>query len=476
MTKEYDIIILGRGAAAFSAAIKASEITYGEASIAMIGEGPLGGTCVNVGCVPSKYLLEASRRIYDPSHPRMPGITPSEVKYDFESVMEGLEGYVTNARNTKYAGVIKNYRNVTVYEGLARFVDNRTIEINNRDNKTKYEITGQNVLIATGSRPSIPNIDGLNDSGYMTSDTVWKIRRLPQRIAVIGGGAIGLEIGQAFLNLGSEVTVIEALDSLLPQTEPEIGQILQQRLEGEGMKFHFRTRVISAGVENENKYVDILTHKGRERITVSDILVATGRAPNSENLNLEKAGVKTDAKGQIITDRKMMTSSPGIYAAGDCVSKRMFLETLAAREGAVAVSNMFGQNSQIDYESSVWAIFTNPQVAGVGMTEREFSLTNKACTCRTFYLSNLTKAGITGETEGIIKITVNPSDQKIVGMHMISPNATDIITEGAYAVRNGFTYEDIIARSHIFPSYSEAVKLTAQSFIRDISKMSCCVE
>jgi mercuric reductase len=171
-----------------------------------------------------------------------------------------------------------------------------------------------------------------------------------------------------------------------------------------------------------------------------------------------------------------MTSSPGIYAAGDCVSKRMFLETLAAREGAVAVSNMFGQNSQIDYESSVWAIFTNPQVAGVGMTEREFSLTNKACTCRTFYLSNLTKAGITGETEGIIKITVNPSDQKIVGMHMISPNATDIITEGAYAVRNGFTYEDIIATSHIFPSYSEAVKLTAQSFIRDISKMSCCVE
>jgi mercuric reductase len=281
MTKEYDIIILGRGAAAFSAAIKASEITSGEASIAMIGEGPLGGTCVNVGCVPSKYLLEASRRIYDPSHPRMPGITPSEVKYDFESVMGGLEGYVTNARNTKYAGVIKNYRNVTVYDGLARFVDNRTIEINNRDNKTKDEITGQNVLIATGSRPSIPNIDGLNDSGYMTSDTVWKIRRLPQRIAVIGGGAIGLEIGQAFLNLGSEVTVIEALDSLLPQKESEIGQILQQRLEGEGMKFHFRTRVISVGVENENKYVDILTHKGRERITVSDILVATGRAPTS---------------------------------------------------------------------------------------------------------------------------------------------------------------------------------------------------
>ncbi|MGC8562201.1 MAG: FAD-dependent oxidoreductase, partial [Thermoplasmata archaeon] len=189
-----------------------------------------------------------------------------------------------------------------------------------------------------------------------------------------------------------------------------------------------------------------------------------------------KAGVNTDPRGLIITSDKMQTTSPGIYAAGDCVSKKMFLETLAAREGVIAVSNLFGENLRIDYNSTTWAVFTSPQVAGVGMTENEFSRKNGSCSCRTFSLENLTKASIMGETEGLIKITVDPKNNKVVGMHILAPNATDIITEGAYAVRNGYTIDDIISTSHIFPSFSEGVKLTAQSFVRDISKMACCVE
>ncbi len=475
MTMEYDIVIIGRGAAAFSAAIRASEITSQEARIAMIGTGPIGGTCVNVGCVPSKYLIEASNRAYEPEHQGMKGIYPVKVKYDFSEIMSGLREYVSSARKSKYADVIANYPNVTVYDGTARFVDNRRVQVDGERGSTKI-ISGTNILVATGSSPAIPPITGLKGAGFLTSDTAWNMKSIPESLAVIGGGAIGLELGQALLRLGSRVTIIEALDSLLPQSEPEMGIILRRRLEHEGMRFFLRTRVNSVRTENGKKLLEIITSGGKEEISADYILVAAGRTPNTSSLNLNAAGIEIDSRGGIITDSMMRTSAPGIYAAGDCVSKKMLLETLAAREGAVAAGNMFGQGGEIDYNSSAWAVFTGPQVAGVGLTERDYTLKNGTCSCRVFQLSNLTKAGITGNTDGAIKIIADPQTGRIVGMHMISPNATDIITEGAYAVRKGLTYEELIETSHIFPSYSEGVKLAAQSFIRDISKMSCCVE
>ena len=474
--KHFDLVILGHGAAAFSAGIKASELSSGEMSIAMIGTGPLGGTCVNVGCVPSKYLLEASHRVFRPKHPKMEGIYETNVVHDFSAVMKGLRSYVKQARESKYEDVMRSYENVALYEGLARFTDRKTVEICDPKGKKIGKVSGSNILIATGSRPSIPNIDGLNDAGFLTSDTIWGIDELPPSIAIVGGGAIGLELGQALLHFGSSVTVIEALDSLLPQTEPEIGSAIRALLEKEGMKFYMKARVSSVHKSSKNKIVEVITHKGRERVEVDEILVATGRLPNTDTLNLDAAGIKTDPRGQVLTERSMKTTSPGIYAAGDCVSKRLFLETLAAREGVIAVSNMFGEDLRIDYDSSTWAVFTYPQIAGVGMTENEFSRKTGSCSCRTFPLSNLTKASIIGETEGLIKITVDPKDNRVVGMHIMAPNATDIITEGAYAVQNGYKINDIIATSHIFPSMSEGIKNAAQSFIRDLSMMSCCME
>ena len=474
--QNFDLVILGRGAAAFSAAIKASELSNGEMTIAMIGTGPLGGTCVNVGCVPSKYLLEASHSVFNPGHPRMPGIYETQVRHDFSEIMGGLRSYVSHAREAKYAQVIENYKNVSLFTGWGRFVDKKTVEINESDGKKVEVISGSNILIATGSRPTAPKIDDLVDAGFLTSDTIWDLNELPESVAIIGGGAIGLEIGQALLHFGSKVTVIEALDSLLPQTEPEIGISLKKRLEMEGMHFYLRARVSSVGKSENGKFIEVITHRGKEKIDAKEIIVATGRKPNTDYLNLDAAEVKTDSMGLIITSDTMATSSAGIYAAGDCVSKKMFLETLAAREGVIAVSNMFGENLKMDYDSATWAVFTSPQVAGVGMTENGFSRNNGSCSCRLFSLENLTKASIMGETDGLIKITVDPRDNRIVGMHILAPNATDIITEGAYAVRNGYTIDDIIATSHIFPSISEGVKLAAQSFIRDLSKMACCVE
>jgi len=467
----YDLVIIGWGAAGFSAAIRASEITSGKARIAIIGTGQIGGTCVNVGCVPSKYLIEASQRIYEPSNPKMRGILPVKVSYDFHEIMAGLREHVTNLRKSKYIDVLASYPNVTLYEGIARFIDEKKVQVAN-----DMVVSGRNIIIATGSRPAIPAIAGLDKAGYLTSDTIWNIDELPDSIAIIGGGAIGLEIGQALLRLGSKVAVIEALDTLLPQSEPEIGLILRKRLENEGIKIMLKSRVISARRENGRKVLQVATAGGKEEIAVEEILVAAGRIPNTSDLNLQAAGIKTDSNGGIMTDASMRTSVPWIYAAGDCVSKKMLLETLAAREGVIAAENIFGKGGEIEYNSTPWAVFTNPQVAGVGMTEREYMMKYKVCSCRTFHLSALAKAGIAGETDGIIKITVEPRTGKVMGVHAISPNASDIITEAVYAVQRGLTYRDIIDTSHIFPSYSEGIKLAAQSFIRNISKMPCCVE
>ena len=474
--QKFDLVILGKGAAAFSAAIKASELSNGEMTIAMVGTGQLGGTCVNVGCVPSKYLLEASHLVFRPGHSRMAGIYDTPVRHNFSEVMKGLRSYVTHARETKYAQVIENYRNVKLFTGLGKFVDKKTVALTGSDGNEIGRLSGSSILIATGSHPSVPNIEGLKDAGFLTSDTIWELNELPDSVAIIGGGAIGLEIGQALLHFGSKVTVIEALDSLLPQSEPEIQAALKKKLEEEGIRFHMRARVSAVHKSGEVKNIEVITHKGKENIGVKELIVATGRAPNTDNIGLEVAGVRTDSRGLIITSDTMKTSASGVYAAGDCVSKKMFLETLAAREGVIAVSNMFGEDMRIDYDSTVWAVFTTPQVAGVGMTENEFSMKNGSCSNRVFSLENLTKASIMGETEGIIKITVNPLDNRIAGMQIMAPNATDIITEGAYAVKNGYTIDDVIATSHIFPSMSEGIKLAAQSFIRDMSKMSCCVE
>ncbi|MEM3318272.1 MAG: mercury(II) reductase [Thermoplasmatales archaeon] len=474
--EKFDLVILGRGAAAFSAAIKASELSKGEMTIAMIGTGPLGGTCVNVGCVPSKYLLEASHFVFQSLHPRIPGIYGAEVKFDFSDVMNGLRAYVNKTRDDKYVKVLEYYGNVKVFTGFGKFIDKRTVSITDQNGKEVARVYGSNIIVATGSHPVIPNIEGLKSTGFLTSDNIWELEEMPESVAIIGGGAVGLEIGQALLHFGSKVTVIEALNSLLPQTEPEIRDALKKRLEKEGMKFYFGTRVSSVSRSGSLKSIDLVTNKGSERLTVKELIIATGREPNTGHLNLGEVGIKTDSKGYILTSDDMKTSIPGIYAAGDCVSKKMFLETLAAREGVVAVSNMFGADLKIDYSSTAWAIFTSPQVAGVGMTEGECRKNIKTCSTRIFSLENLTKASIIGETEGLIKIVVDSKYNRVVGMHILSPNAVDIITEGSYAVKNSYTLDDIISTSHIFPSMSEGIKLAAQSFIRDISKMACCVE
>lgn len=473
MARRYDIVILGRGAAAFSAAIKASELSEGRASIAMIGTGPIGGTCVNVGCVPSKYLLEASHRYFYPKRANFPGISTANPRVEFKELMRGLRGLVSNFRKSKYEQILESYPNVDVIEGKGSFLSPTQIKVNDGNSKI---IDGKNVIIATGSRPTAPPIEGLSNVGYITSDTVWNLDSKPESLAVIGGGAIGLELGQAFLHLGTEVTIVEAMPRIVPQAEPQISEMLQRAMQSEGMNFFVKARINRAFKRNGKKVLEVVTAKGKEELSCDEILVATGRAPNTQDLNLESAMVEHDSRGFIKTDLTMRTSNPKVYAAGDCVSKRFMLETLAAREGVVAASNIMGSRIKIDYLSTPWAVFTVPQIASVGYTEEEFVKKTGSCSCRTISLSDVPKAVMLGESDGLIKLVIDPNSDKVVGLHILSPFATEFIIEGVYAIRYGLKYTDIVDTTHIFPTLSEGIKLSAQAFLRDVARMSCCVE
>jgi mercuric reductase len=474
MSDTFEIAILGKGAGAFAAAIKASEKSLGKARIVMVGSGPIGGTCVNVGCVPSKYLLEASHKLFYASRDVFPGVGTVKPAFDFTKLMAGVHTLVENMRREKYEMVLPYYPNVEVIQGEARFESRDTIEVVGGDHKRK--ISAKNFIVATGSRPTAPPIEGLKQTGYLTSDSVWSLEKRPESLAVIGGGAIGLELGQAFQHLGSQVTVLEAMPRIVPPAEPEVAHTLQSALENEGMKFQLKVRIARVYKKDGKKALEVVTAHGKKELVVDEILVATGRAPNTETLNLDKAQVKTDERGFIIVDKTMRTSNPNIYAAGDCVSKRLMLETLAAREGVVAATNILGGSDEVDYSTAPWAVFTNPQVASVGYTEDEVMQKMNACACRIVKLDRIAKAGIVGARYGLVKLVLDPYTYKVIGVHALTPGATEYIVEGALAIKYGLTYNDLINTTHVFPTLAEGIKLAAQSFVRPVDRMSCCVE
>jgi len=471
---EYDLVIIGRGAAAFSAAIKASEITRNQVSVAMIGFGPLGGTCVNVGCVPSKYLIEAAKAANTQRVPRYPGIESHEPVIDFHAVMDSLREAVHEERESKYANVLNSYPNIKVYEGKAHFISRDTVRVESPDEDV--DVSGYNFIIATGSRTRIPDIEGLQETGYLTSDSVWNLDSLPGTLGIIGGGFVGLEIGQALHRLGSAVTIIKQHDTIVPGIEKDMGYELMSALKADGISFLTGRSVARVYKEGDKKVIEAVHKDGTDTIKVDEILISSGRIPNVDGLSLEEAGVKYSARG-IAVREDFSTDNPLIYAAGDVVDQKYKLETLAAREGATVASNIFNNTDKtVSMQEIPWAVFTEPQFASVGFTEEEYRQLHGSVATRTIPLNAVPKARILREEHGTIKIVVDPDDNRVVGVHAVSPYAAEFIMEGVVAVKQGMTYSDIIENSHIFPTVSEGIKLAAQSFTRDISMMSCCME
>ncbi|MFQ5944920.1 MAG: mercury(II) reductase [Anaerolineae bacterium] len=468
-SKEYQFVIIGAGAGAFAGATKASEIGI---KTAMVNDGlPIGGTCANVGCVPSKHLLAVGDEYYYGQRPPFDALRNGHQSFfDFPTAIQEKGRLVGAIRQTNYVDVLGILDGVEYIEGRARFVSPYEMTING------HTLTAEKFLIATGSRPSVLPFPGIENVQYLTNREAMDLDAQPDSMIVIGAGPVGLELGQMFLHFGTEVTLLEKIPQILPRVEPEVANELQRALEDEGMEIHCACNIQRVWQEGQTLFVEAEVF-GQTRVFQADqLLLATGVVPNSDHMGLQVAGVQTDGNGFIEVDEHMQTSAAHIYAAGDVVGK-MFLETLAAKEGRVATTNAFeGAGLTINYDTIPAAVFTNPEVATVGLTEEEIMRRLGVCACRTVELARVPKARTIKETRGLIKMVVDPNAAKIVGVHMVAPHAADLIHEATLAVKFGLTIYDIIDTVHVFPTMSEGIKWAAQAFTRDISVMSCCIE
>jgi mercuric reductase len=465
--KSYELVILGGGAAAFAAAIKADEFGV---NTAMINHGlPLGGTCVNVGCVPSKHLLHVGEIYYYGAN-RLKGIEQSERRLDFKKIMRQKRKVVARLRERKYIDVIAALSNVTLIKGRGTFVSPSEVKVGGE------RIHGERFIIATGASPNIIPIDGIDKVDYLTNAEALELEEPPESMIILGGRALALEFAQLFSHFGTQVILLQRSSRIIPNEEPEISEALKTYLELEGVEIHTGVDVKNVGKIGGQIFLRAEIRGVESQFKAEKLLMATGRKPNTVDIGLEKAGVKLGRGGAVVVDKEMRTSAENIWAAGDVVGSPM-LETIAAKGGTIAAENALeGSKRKMDYFALPHAIFTNPQVASVGLTDAEALEKGYACNCTTVPMEAVPKAAITGDTRGLVKMVADAKTGQIRGVHILASLAADMIHEAVLAVKYGLTIDDIIDTVHVFPTMSEGIKLAAQSYRRDINKMSCCVE
>lgn len=450
-----DLAILGYGAAGFAALIRANELGV---KPVLIGTGEIGGTCVNVGCVPSKRVLRTGE-VY--RYGRMncdPGCYPK-----FLETFQDERELVRELRKVKYEDVLSGY-DVELIEGRAHFTSPNAVKVNG------VQVEAKKFVIATGSSPSIPEIKGLREVGYWTNVEALNPDRKIDSLIVIGGRALALEFAQMYRRLGADVAVLQRSPVVLPDWEPEISVEARSVLEEEGV--HVFTGVAVKEVKRGEAGKVVVTD--RAEVEGDEVLVATGRRPNVD-LNLGAAGVELNQWGGIRVNEELQSTNPNVYAAGDVIGGRM-LEALAGKQGAVAAENaLTNSRKKVDMMSVPRAVFIQPNVAGVGLGMREASKVYDADS-RVVVMRQVPKAKILGETRGAVKMIADRESWRILGVQMIGENAAEVINEAALALRLRAKVQDVIDTVHVFPTMAESLKLAAISFFRDVDKISCCVD
>lgn len=465
--KIFDLIIIGGGAAGFAAAIKADELG---AKTLIVNSGlPMGGTCVNVGCVPTKFLLEVGKDYYKANNSRFESLF-SSAKIDFTKLMEEKDKLVNSLRKSNYQDILENLPNATYKEGGAHFISENEIELNGEG------FSAPKFIISTGSSPKVVPIEGLKEVGFLTNRTALELKRLPESLLVIGAGPIGLEFAQIFSRLGSKVTIVEIMEEILPQAEPIISQELRKYLEEEGIRIITGAKAKKVERRNGKRSVLIEKDKNLEELEVEEVLLATGVIGNSQDLGLENIKLETDKNGFIKVNEYLQTTKPHIYAAGDIIGPP-WLETIAAKEGNITARNALRKNKiEMDFSNIPYAVFTSPGVASCGLKESEYMAKYGTCLCRMVKMDRVPKAKAIKEEKGLIFMVIGHRDKKIKGVHILSELASEIIHEATLAIKQELTIDEVIATVHIFPAFSESIKIVAQSFKHDPKRMSCCVE
>ncbi len=458
------VAIIGSGSGAFAGAIRAAEEG---AIVTMVEAGTIGGTCVNVGCVPSKIMIRGAHVAHMQSAHSFDGIERRVSAIDRAALVAQQQARVEELRYAKYEQIVESNPNIDLVRGMARFENKNTILISHHDG-SEQRLHADRILIATGARPSVPDIPGLADVLYWTSTEALVAAQLPRHLLVIGGAVVAAELAQAFRRLGSEVTVL-ARSTLLSKYDPALGAGLQEIFEQEDIRV--LTHTLPTAVRHENGQYILDTPAGE--IRGDRLLVATGRHPNTETLQLKNAGVETGLHGAIVIDEHLRTSAEHIYAAGDCTDQPQFVY-VAAAAGTRAAVNMLGGDARLDLSAMPEVIFTDPQVAIVGLTEAQAKQQGLAVDSRTLTLDNVPRALANFDTRGFIKLVAETESGRLLGAQVLAAEGGEVIQTAALALRNRMTIQDLAGQLFPYLTMVEGLKLCAQTFTKDIKQLSCC--
>ena len=469
ISADYDLVIIGSGAAGMAAAIRASEL--GATAAVVESADVIGGTCVNIGCIPSKYFIEVAHH-YHIARTGLPGIASGNPALAWADVLRRKDEIVTGLRAEKYQDVLDAHDGLTLLRGNAELLGGGRACVGER------EVRAGRIVLATGTRPSLPPIPGLDAASPLDSTTSMELTTLPQSMIVIGGGAIGLELGQAFARFGVRITIVEAMERILPEEDPDVSRVVTDALRAEQLGIDTGANVIGVAHDGDGYTVGIEAGRGTAELRAEKLLVATGRRPNVEGLGLDAADVRTNARGYIEVDAYMRTSNPDVFAAGDVVGGPGFVY-VAALGGRVAASAALadrpGADSvPIDLGTVPRVTFTDPQAAAVGLTQQQAEHAGFMTDVVLLPLDYLPRAIVAQRTRGMIKLVADAATNRLLGVHIVSPNAGDVIAEAVLAVRHEMTAQDLLSTLHPYLTWSEGLKLAAQAFTKDVATLSCC--
>jgi len=463
---DFDLVVLGGGSAGFAASIRGAELG---ARVALIEAGTLGGTCVNVGCVPSKTLIRAAESQHRRTDHGFAGIPATNGKPDWRAVREQKDALVEELRAAKYWDVLRSYTGIDLIEQRARLETGGAVRL-----ADGTKVLAPKVILTTGASPWAAPIPGLAESHYLDSASAMALERLPASMIVIGASAVGLELAQMFARFGVEVTVLEALPTVVPMEDPSVGMALAQYLVGEGLRIETNVRIERVETTANRHAV----HYNRDNVTgtvVADqLLVATGRRANTAGLGLVDAGVNIGSKGEVVVNEYLRTANPNVYAAGDVIGDPMFVY-VAAYGGRTAVDNaLSGDRIRYDLTTLPRVTFTDPAVAAVGLTEAEAREQGLEPLVSHLQLDHVPRALVGRDTRGFIQLVAEGASRRIVGAQIVASEAGEVVVEASLAVRFGLTIDNLTTTFHPYLTLAEGVKLAAQTFDKDVAKLSCC--
>ncbi len=461
---ELDLLIIGGGSAGFAAAIRASELG---ASVTMVERGALGGTCVNVGCVPSKTLIRAAEVHHRASQQPFSGIHTKAETPDFRAIIEQKRELVSELQQAKYWDVLASYPSVVLRRAEAQFASDGTVMLDNQP------VAARNVLLSMGASPWAPTIPGIEQTEFLSSTELMELEKLPEHLIVIGAGYVALELGQTFARLGSKVTIL-ARSRLLSHEDKDVSDLLTTYLREEGLDIRTDATITTVSGGPGNYHITIGEGDEQNDLVADQLFVAAGRRANTGGMGLEEAGIDLDERGHVVVDEHLQTSRPGVYAAGDVTALPAFVY-VAAYSGNLAASNALSdKHEKVDLRVVPRVTFTDPAVASVGLTEQQARERGIETMVSKLPMTHVPRAIAARDTRGFIKLVADKKTNLLVGAQILAPEAGDIIQQVAMAIRFAIPIHELGGMLYPYLTNAEGIKLAIQTFSKDVSKLSCC--